>query len=329
MTGVVVGTFVKKFVLPSRHLIVAVDGVKFTRGDILRELRIKQQSASIVGRQFPVSEEIFKTFNELVENQVIRLRAPSLGIVITDEEVDGEIDRLLGPSGRNAPAAERQQIEREFRERYKGFLNILHIGESDHREFVRTYLMREKLRQFIGESVPNVAEQVHLYRFTVSPNDELEIIRLKYEESLSTGGKEPEAFHESFKALAREFARDGSEVARLGGELGWVPAGVHDEYDFVIFDLEVGELSEPIPRNDDPQGVYLFMVSEQDQALEIDAASREKLKSNALQDWINERKSEHEIFADLNSRIHDWIVGELRTTSTVTPTPRPQTPFGF
>ena len=76
VVGVAVGAFVMRFVLPSTHLIVAVDGVEFDRADMIRELRIKQQSADLVGRQFPISEEIFKTFNELVENQVIRLEAP-------------------------------------------------------------------------------------------------------------------------------------------------------------------------------------------------------------------------------------------------------------
>ncbi len=328
VAGVVVGAFVMRFVLPSTHLIVAVDGVEFSRADIIRELRIKQQSANLTGRTFPISEEIFKTFNELVENQVIRLAAPNMGIIVTDEEIDDEIDRLLGPSGRYAPADERPQVEREFRERYKGFLNLLQINESDHREFVRTYMLREKVRQFVGDAVPTVAEQIRLYRLSVVPEDELEILKLKYEEAVTTGGTNPEALHEAFKALAREFGRDDPETLRRGGDLGWVPEGVHKEYDHVVFDLDIGELSDPIPSFDDPTALHFFMVSDRDEAREIDQVSRESLKSNALQDWVNERKTQHEIFADLNSDIHAWIVEELRTTSTVTPTPRPGI-FGF
>ena len=328
VVGVAVGAFVMRFVLPSTHLIVAVDGVEFDRADMIRELRIKQQSADLVGRQFPISEEIFKTFNELVENQVIRLEAPGLGIIVTEEEIDAEVDRLLGPTGRDAPADERQQIEREFRERYKGFLNILHINEADHREFVKTYLLREKVRQFVGDKVPTVAEQAHVYRISVLPEGEIEIMKLKYEEAVNAHGTSPEGLQAAFKGIAREFAVDDPETIRVGGDLGWVPEGVHKEYDQVIFNLDIGELSEPIPRFDDPNSIYFFMVSERSEAREIDLLSRERLKTNALQDWLNDRKAEHELFADLNSEIHDWIVEELRTTSNVTPTPRPG-PFGF
>lgn len=328
LIAVISAAFVITFVLPSKNLIVAVDGVEYTRGDIMRELRIKQQSSAIAGRVFPVSEEIFKTFNELVENQVIGFNAPNLGIAVTDDEVDAEISRLLGPTGKDVPTDESQQVEREFRERYRGFLNLLHIGESDHREFVRTYLLREEVRQFIGDSVPTVAEQAHVYRVGISPDDEVEIMKLKYEESLVRDGTEPEALHEAFKAISREFGRDGPELLRAGGDLGWVPRGVHSEYDRVIFDLDIGELSEPIPSLDDPTAVYFFMVSGREDAREIDPTSRNRLKSNALQNWVNEKKKQHEIFADLNSDIHAWIANELRTTNTVTPTPQANM-FGF
>ena len=105
------------------------------------------------------------------------------------------------------------------------------------------------------------------------------------------------------------------------------PRGVQSEYDGVIFDLELGELSEPIPSLDDPTAVYFFMVSGREDAREIDQASRNTLKSNALQNWVNEKKKQHEIFADLNSDIHAWLANELRTTNTVTPTPQANT-FG-
>ncbi len=328
VVGIIAAALITKFVVPSKHLIVSVDGIEYDRGDMIRELRIKQQSASMVGRTFRISEEIFKTFNEMVENQVIQLNAPTLGMYVTEKEIDEEIGSLLGPTGDNAPEDERQQIQREFRERYKEFLNLLLITESDHREFVRTYLIRAKVRQFVGDSVPSVSKQAHIYRMAVMPDDEVEIMKLKYEESVAKGGKNPQNLRDAFKLVAREFGRDDPEILRRGGDLGWAPEGIHSEYDATIFDLEVGDLSEPLPRFDDPNTVYFFMVSELEEARSIDPENKEKLKSNALQDWVNERKKNHEVFADLNSEIHDWIIKELKTTSRVTPTPQ-TSPFGF
>ena len=47
VVGIIAAALITKFVIPSQNLIVSVDGVEYDRGDMIRELRIKQQSSSI------------------------------------------------------------------------------------------------------------------------------------------------------------------------------------------------------------------------------------------------------------------------------------------
>ena len=327
IAGIIVAAFVMKFVLPSKHLVVSVDDVKFTRGDMVRELRVKQQSSGFLGRQFQTDTEIFKTFSLLVENEVIKRSAPKLKIAVSDKEVDESIRGLLGATVDEALGKDADQLERDFRERYKGYLRLIRLGEGEHREFMRKSLLREKLRQFIGESVPSVAKQVHLHRMTMSPDAEVNIMRVKFSDAVDNS-TDPEKLKEAFKEIIREFGVDDPETARQGGDLQWVPEDVFPEYDAYFFDLEVGELSEPVPRVDAPNTVFFFMVSERDEARDIDAASREVLKTRALQNWVNDERSNYEIFADFNSEIYSWVVQQLRLTAITTPTPAAG-PFGF
>jgi hypothetical protein len=63
---------------------------------------------------------------------------------------------------------------------------------------------------------------------------------------------------EDFAALAREHS--DSESRRRGGELGWITAGqFQPELERILFSLEVGVPSEPVPT---PEGAHLFLVTE-------------------------------------------------------------------
>ena len=119
-------------------------------------------------------------------------------------------------------------------------------------------------------------------------------------------------------------------MVRLGGDLGWVPRGIYEDYDNRIFDLELGVVSEPIPNIDDPKQMFFFMVSERDVAREVDPGNLNTLKTRALQDWVNGERENHDIYAVFNSEIYDWVLKQLRLTARATPTPDPNAnPFPF
>ncbi len=325
--GVLLAGYVVIFVRPPQQRVVSVNDVTYTRGDMVKLLRVRQRSLELSGGRIDSSTDIFQALQQLVENEVIAQTAPSIGITVSDEDLEGQIEATIAfLAGSGNEGKSEDQIEREFKEGYKAFLNSARISEDEHRQIVRRALLRERVRQFVGESVPRVGEQMHVYRLMVAPDDEIDIMLTKYADMVENSS-DSFVYQEAFKNITREFSRDSQESKRLGGEIGWVPEGIIAEYDDILLSLEPGKLSDPV-RDVDTQGLLVvFMVSERDPNREIHPRNVETLKDDALTDWINEKRRDHEVYAVFNSEIYDWMIKQLGISSTITPTPPPDDPL--
>ena len=324
--GLLVSGYVVVFVRPPSELAIRVNDVSYSRGDMVKLLRVRQRGAEFLGGQFNAGSDVFRALNLMLENEIIVQSAPLLGISVSEADVDLEIKSLLSSS----PVGKTEdQLEKEFRERYGSYLNAIQISEAEHQDLVRRSLLRERLRQYIGESVPSVTEQAHVYRLVVAPGDELGVIRTRYEDAKGVSS-DPITLARAFKEIVREFSRDGPEIVRRGGDMGWMPeGGVLKDHDDIYFDLPVGELSESTSDIDTPQGrLLLFMVSERQDARPVDPQNLEALKTGALQDWLNKERQNHDTYAVFDSDIYDWMIRQLRLTTTRTPEPQQRSPFG-
>ena len=326
VAGISIAAYSIKFVFPNRELIVRVNDVAYTRGDLVKLLAAKQAQIELLGATFKSGREIFEALQQLIETEMIATVAPEHGITVSEEEVDQEIRRLFTPSAGGADVAP-GQLEREFSERYGAFLNEIQLSRSEFREEIRKQLLRERFKQYIGESVPEVAPQIRVHRIVLNPQDELDLIRQIYDD-IRDSSTDPEQIREAFKYIVRNYSKDDPEIVRKGGDLGWAPKGVFKEYDDLIFSLEVGELSLQVPNFDNPEQIYFFLVSEKDEARQIDPENLDRLKTKALQDWLNDERANHEVYAQLDSDIYAWMLDQLRLTTTITPTAIPD-PFGI
>lgn len=319
VVGIIVAGYVIIFVLPPKVLVVRVGDVSYTRGDMVKLLRLRQAMVRAAGGQFDSSEDVFMALQLIVENEIIAQVAPSFGISVIRQELDDGIRSIMAPTAFESQGKTADQIEREFRERYGSYLNSIQVSESEHRDLVRKSILREKVRQLVGDQVPVIAEQVRVHRIAMNLKDEVDIMQTKLEDAIGDD-KSPENIRAAFRTVTREFSRD-PESALNRGDLGWVPLGIYDDYDYQFFDLEVGELSTAIPNRDDPSQIYFFMVSERSVTRALDPANMDILKTRALQDWLNEERANHDIFAAYDSSIYAWMTEQLRITSRVTPTP--------
>ena len=322
----IVGYFVT-FVMPPRELVVRVNDVEYSRGDLLELIRIEQKTTEFMGGKFSASSEVFESLQQTVENEIINQIAPSHGIILSEEEVDSIIDDMMRPSDIAALGKSEEQILRETNERYLSYLNTLQISEEKHRSIVRNQATRERFRQYIGDSVPYVAEQVRLYRIITPITSEMEIMAIKYEDA-TRGVTDPSQLEDAYKLIVREFSKDNSEIIRLGGEIGWVPRNVLLDFEDLFFDLTPGQLSEPLPDPNNDARLIFFMISDREEAKELSEDTRDELKTKALQDWINIERKSHDIYAVFNSDIYNWIFQQLRLT-TLEPTPTPDPYGGF
>lgn len=324
VAGILLAGYVKIFVLPPRELFVRVDDVRYTRGDMVKFMRVQQKSAEFLGGTYNPSQEAFRTLQLLVENEIIAQVAPSRGISVTDAEVDAELRRRLLPPG--SEFLDPDQQEREFQERLSAFLNAVQITKRDNDRIVRQSLLRGKFRLFIGDTVPSRATQRRVYRLTMRPEDEIDIMRTKYNDAIKNVS-DPDQLAEAFKGIVREFSIEIPESIRTGGTLGWVPAGIHKDYDHVIFNLKPGQLSESVQDIDTVRKLLFFMVADVEEDKEISTLNQNVLKTRALQDWLNRERDNHEVFAVMSSFVLDWVLEQLATTTTITPTPQPDNPF--
>ena len=126
-------------------------------------VRIKQRGAEFGGESIDASTNIFESLQTVVENEIIKQSAPSLGITVSDDEIDNRVDIMMRPSEEESLGKNKDQISRETKERYSTYLNIVQIDEPTHRELVRKSMLREKVRTSVGDAVPFIAEQVHYF----------------------------------------------------------------------------------------------------------------------------------------------------------------------
>ena len=314
--------FVLVFVLPPRHLVVSINDVKYTRGDLVETVRVNKTTEIFLGPNVDQGSTIFDTLQKIVENEIISQSAPLYGIGVTNSEIDNIIEYVMKSTEDQNSGKTEQQIQLETRERYLRYLNQVQVDEESHKEQLRKALLREKMKQWSGETVPYVAEQVHLFRMVIPLSGEYEIMQTNFNDAVKNAVTS-EDYEEAFKYIAREFSEDAPVIIRQGGDMGWIPRGVI-EYERDFFDLDVGALSPPIKNKDNPSTMIFFMVSDKETAAELDESMREKLKTNALQKWVNKERSRHDIFAEFNSDVYAWVGDQLRLNDrSPTPTPNP------
>ena len=321
--GIFIVGYIIAFVLPPRELVVRVNDVEYHRGDLVELVRINQKTAEFFGGTFDASSSVFESLQMIVENEIILQSAPSHGITVSEAEVDAQIDSVMRPSSNFESGKSDEQIARETRERYSSYLNTIQIDESTHRDIVRRTMARERFRQYIGDSVPFVAEQVRVHRLIMPALGEIDIMKVKFEDA-TRDAKTPQDLAVAYSKVVREFSSDTPATLRRGGDLGWIAEGVIPEYERDFFYLEPGEISEPVKNKENANQAIFFMISERHMAQELSAGVRDELKTRALQEWVNKERKNYEVYAVFNSDIYSWIFKQLRLSSTApTPTPDP------
>ena len=321
--GIFIVGYIIAFVLPPRELVVRVNDVEYHRGDLVELVRINQKTAEFFGGTFDASSSVFEYLQMIVENEIILQSAPSHGITVSEAEVDAQIDSVMRPSSNFESGKSDEQIARETRERYSSYLNTIQIDESTHRDIVRRTMARERFRQYIGDSVPFVAEQVRVHRLIMPALGEIDIMKVKFEDA-TRDAKTPQDLAVAYSKVVREFSSDTPATLRRGGDLGWIAEGVIPEYERDFFYLEPGEISEPVKNKENANQAIFFMISERHMAQELSAGVRDELKTRALQEWVNKERKNYEVYAVFNSDIYSWIFKQLRLSSTApTPTPDP------
>lgn len=139
----------------------------------------------------------------------------------------------LAPTLTATPYTE-EAFQQNFEETMQQFDEQIGVSEATIREVIRAQLYRQRLLEEFAVGVPLTEEQVWARHILVEDEQTAQQVYGQLQEGAD------------FSQLAAEFSVDTSNSSR-GGDLGWFGTGMMvPEFENAAFNLEIGEISEPV-----------------------------------------------------------------------------------
>lgn len=202
----------------SSAIVARVNDVEINREVFERELSRRRKYSSEPNEQVLVA----MTLDAMIEQSIINQAASGLGVSVTDEDIQAEINTLRTQSGSDAA--------------WQQWLNDNEYTEEEFYQAIRNQLITTRVREVVtanpsAEIIPQVRARHILVADETTARDVLS--------RLNAG--------ESFEQLAREYSRD-VQTRENGGDLGFFYADILTvpELAEVAFNLSINEFSEPV-----------------------------------------------------------------------------------
>ena len=322
LLAIPVYAYFQNYVFPPRELALRIEDTEYTRGDVVNFIRFNQRMSENLGVPFEIGNSLFDSLQTLQENQLAFQLAPRYGIAVSGEEVDERLNSILGFVAVTVAELESQEYKDNVEEAKRQFIHRIGMDEEVFRDFIRKSMFKERLRAVIGDTIPRVQAQVHLYEVISLSNDSED--RRAIERDLIAGMR--------VENVVLKHSVDPN-VKRNLGDQGWKPFGVIPELDALMFGLDGDRkrllpLRTPsAPRFDQENNWWSYLiVAEVNDAREVDEANFELLTSRGMTIFFNEEQRNLDIHMVLDSAIFDWVNAQVRL-SAIIPTPTP-VPFG-
>ncbi len=283
------------FVTPPRQVIVSVNDVERTMGEMVDRARARVASQVEAGAQPQIANVPFEVLTSLVDEELLTQGAPSVGVTVTRDDIDQEVRSTFYP--RTTPGEEQDPdaLEREFQQRYTDFLTVSQLSDETYRQIARSNILRTQIREIVGQEVPSLEESVYVHWIRVSD----EAVASEVVGRLEAG--------EDFVSLAREYNQD-TVWANHDGEVGWVPRGAFFELEETLFSIEHGVVSHPLRSR---AGVHMLKVTDGPDIVEVNDNMREVLKTRALENWLEEQRESNNVVVAFDSDDYDWVISKI------------------
>jgi hypothetical protein len=293
------------FVAPPREWVLQVNDATFTRGDMVKMIRLDLFGETRQSQEANVGNMPFQAMQKMLNRELIRQGSPRYNIAVSNEDIDVETRLRILPVTEGSEVSP-EELESEFQERYRQYLNVIQLSEKEHREIVAHDLWQGKLREILGQEVSTVLPQVRLYSLDVDSADMAREAQTEF------------ARGATFEDLVERYSII-TEAVRQGGEIGWIPRGVRPDLDDLIFGLEPGVLSEPRQEfgggsgqeGDAGERTTLYLITEKAEAREVDPLNLEVLKTRALEAWLGQERENSEVRTRFDSDIYEWVLRQL------------------
>jgi parvulin-like peptidyl-prolyl isomerase len=213
---------------------------------------------------------------DIVDEEVLIQRASSVGVGVSDDEIDGLLaEKLAIPFTKD----ENGQIARtpSFANSVRAALQRSGLSVAEYRRAIHGQQLRIATRKYFESQIPKELPAARLRQIAVS--DEAKAKELK--QQIEAGA--------DFAQLATSVSVD-SLTKNQGGLRDWAPKGfLPDEFEQLAFSLPIGQMSEPFKSSD--QWVIVRVEERQDNR-ELTEQERSQLATKRLNDWLESQRLE-------------------------------------
>lgn len=198
----------------------------------------------------------------MIDTALIEQEAIALGISLTDEELEAQVEEAIASGGGQASFDEWLQVTGQTRD--------------DFKEQLRQALIMQQVQEVVTAEIGSEAEQVHVRHIMVDSAEAALEIRAMLQEGAD------------FVALARDRSLDLATKDN-GGDLGWFPRGwVAIELENVAFGLQPGQLSDVVQLG---EGYHIIQVVERVAAYPLTPEMQAGLKLAVLDEWLAQKRN--------------------------------------
>lgn len=289
------------YIIPPMKDAIKVGEVTYTRGDVVKFIRFNQRITEDLGMEFEIGNSLFEALRVILEGELAYQVAPKYGITVSGDEVDRRIEVLMGfISQENSNSKE---YKTNVEESYRQFLNKTGLSDEEYKEYIKRTIFREKLRNLVARDMSRIQPHTELYEIIFESPDVSVINTIERKLTMGT----------SIENIALEYSED-KEVLRTKGNVGWMPKGVDEKIDRLVYFNE-GKESQPIsntlittPYKKSEENVFAFYyINDFSEAREIEVKYFEQLADTEFENFINSFSEEYNLWMDINSDIYNWI----------------------
>lgn len=221
------------------------------------ERRVAQYEQALADQGLDPALARQEVLEGLIDGALIQQGAAAMGIQVSDEELERQVEADIAAGGGQAAFDEWLQTTGQTRD--------------DYREMLRQALISQRAMEAVTAGVTAEAEQVHARLIRVDSEEAAREIL----EELQQGA--------DFADLARERSTDLA-TRDNGGDLGWFPRGlVAPELENAAFALQPGEISDVLTLG---EGYHLVQVVEREAARSLSPEMQVELQQAVFERWL-------------------------------------------
>jgi len=298
VAGPLIGFFLV-YTAPSQQWFARVNGVEIPRATLVDVLRANQIDALLQRQRFDPGTQAFDTAWLLIDNEVLRQTAGTLGVTVNDSEVERELAAQLTPQldAANLDVSARADLAEAKRQ----YADLRRLDVAELEMLAEGELLRRKVTETLGRSIVDPQPQLRLHSIVVADVETAARIQSEAVQGVP------------FEELARRYSLDPAS-----GDLGWLPyTALPPAAADLLWNLPASELSPPFQRSDG--AIVIYVISGRDPSLPLDPVARQLLEEAEFESWLWETRAAQDIELRLDSETLEWVADQLEQTRSVAP----------